>query len=351
MSTPEKKADGYWHVDIRPHGKHGYRTRRRFKSKTEANQYIQYCFAKAAENKEWIPTQKDDPRRLSQLIEIWYDSTGHTLSDGVRCKQRCLDFANFFGDIQAKKLTPEHWIKYSKSRLKAGIKPKTVNNMLGYIKAVYNHLNEIEVIDYQNPIAKVKKIRLQQNELAYLTSEQIDLLLTTINGYNKNPHVYLITKICLATAARWGEAQSLEPRHVKNNSVTYIDTKNKKTRTIPVERKLFLEIKEHFLKYPNGFGESAESFRRALKKTGISLPEGQSTHVLRHTFASHFMMNGGNILALQRILDHAHLTTTMKYAHLAPDYLQEAVNLNPLSNTILSETSEKNGKKESKKLN
>ena len=42
------------------------------------------------------------------------------------------------------------------------------------------------------------------------------------------------------------------------------------------------------------------------------------------------MMNGGNILVLQRSLGHANLTMTMCYAHLAPDRLQEVVKLNPL---------------------
>ncbi|WP_222101899.1 hypothetical protein [Methylomonas koyamae] len=35
--------------------------------------------------------------------------------------------------------------------------------------------------------------------------------------------------------------------------------------------------------------------------------KGQLTHVLRHTFASHFMMNGGNILTLQKILGNGSL--------------------------------------------
>lgn len=34
------------------------------------------------------------------------------------------------------------------------------------------------------------------------------------------------------------------------------------------------------------------------------LPKGQSVHVLRHTFAAHFIMNGGNILTLQKIMGH-----------------------------------------------
>lgn len=69
----------------------------------------------------------------------------------------------------------------------------------------------------------------------------------------------------------------------------------------------------------------------ALEPTSIQLPEGQHTHVLRHTFASHFMMNEGNILVLQRALGHASLQMTMRYAHLAPDHLQKVLKLNPLS--------------------
>lgn len=68
-----------------------------------------------------------------------------------------------------------------------------------------------------------------------------------------------------------------------------------------------------------------------LALTDIELAEGRRTHVLRHTFASHFMMNGGNILVLQRILGHANIRETMRYAHFAPNHLEDAVKFNPLS--------------------
>jgi integrase len=42
-------------------------------------------------------------------------------------------------------------------------------------------------------------------------------------------------------------------------------------------------------------------------------------------------MNGGNLVALQKILGHSSLNVTMRYSHLAPDYLKQAVDLNPLS--------------------
>jgi len=58
------------------------------------------------------------------------------------------------------------------------------------------------------------------------------------------------------------------------------------------------------------------------------LPRGQLTHVLRHTFAAHFMMSGGNILALQKIPGRHEIKMTMRYAHLAPDHLETALRFN-----------------------
>lgn len=42
------------------------------------------------------------------------------------------------------------------------------------------------------------------------------------------------------------------------------------------------------------------------------------------------MMNGGNILVLQRVLGHTDIKMTMRYAHFAPDHLEETLRLNPL---------------------
>ena len=43
------------------------------------------------------------------------------------------------------------------------------------------------------------------------------------------------------------------------------------------------------------------------------------------------MMTGGNIIVLQRILGHSDTRVTMRYAHFAPDHLEDAIHLNPLA--------------------
>jgi len=50
-------------------------------------------------------------------------------------------------------------------------------------------------------------------------------------------------------------------------------------------------------------------------------------HDLRHTFASNFVIKGGNVISLQRILGHSTINMTLRYAHLAPDFLASEIEL------------------------
>ena len=53
-----------------------------------------------------------------------------------------------------------------------------------------------------------------------------------------------------------------------------------------------------------------ENVKRYNKNHGI---EKTSIHLFRHTFARKFLENGGNIVDLQRLLDHSNISTTMEY--------------------------------------
>jgi site-specific recombinase XerD len=50
-------------------------------------------------------------------------------------------------------------------------------------------------------------------------------------------------------------------------------------------------------------------------------------HTLRHTFASHLVMRGAPIKAVQELLGHATIEMTMRYSHLSPDVRRDAVSL------------------------
>ncbi|AGI23147.1 bacteriophage integrase [Pseudomonas sp. ATCC 13867] len=85
------------------------------------------------------------------------------------------------------------------------------------------------------------------------------------------------------------------------------------------------EIRQHWQTH-GPFTNRLGVFRIVLLSTSIKLPRGQASHMLRQTFASHFIMNGRHIVTLQHILGHASLSMTMRYAHLSHrDHLAEAV--------------------------
>lgn len=111
--------------------------------------------------------------------------------------------------------------------------------------------------------------------------------------------------------------------------MTYTKTKGRKNRTIPISEELYESLPE--VKKAVYSRVSMVHFVPLWNRADIELPADQLTHVLRHTFASHFMMNGGNILVLQRVLGHTDIKMTMRYAHFAPEHLEEALRLNPLS--------------------
>ncbi|CAA0100684.1 Tyrosine recombinase XerD [BD1-7 clade bacterium] len=324
-----KKSGSSWLVDLYPFGRNGKRVRKKFDTKLEAQRFEKYALSKAYESKEWN-SGNGDSRKLSELITLWVANHGQTLRDSTRRETKLRSICDALGDPQAKRLKPEQYLAYRDVRLQSGLSAKTANNELGYISAVFNELHRTQIIDYENPLKAIRPIKISQNELSYLTNNQIEELLNQIEATAENPHTLLITKICLSTGARWGEAEDLFDRHIRNNSITFTDTKSGKNRTVPICEELAHELHTH----GSGklFAPAISSFRRALAKTTIKLPKGQATHVLRHSFASHFVMNGGNILTLQKIMGHSTINMTMRYAHLSPDHLLDAVNLNPLAN-------------------
>lgn len=179
-----------------------------------------------------------------------------------------------------------------------------------------------------NPLSGIRQFKEGDQELAFLAEEEIDRLLTACDQ-SANKDLGIVVRICLATGARWSEAQGLKQSQILPGRLTFTQTKSKKNRTVPIsaQRQELLPKKRGML-----FSPAYEAFKSALTRASIELPKGQRTHVLRHTFASHFVMRGGNILVLQQILGHSTIMMTMRYAHFAPDHLDAAVALNPFDN-------------------
>ncbi|EQB8079035.1 site-specific integrase [Yersinia enterocolitica] len=330
-----KLSTGKWLCECYPSGRTGKRVRKQFATKGEAIAFEDFTMDEV-NSKPWLG-EKADRRKLSELITLWDSLYGQTLADPKRMRAKLKIICDGLGDPIANELTAGEFASYREKRLNGTLKdsdgillkkvqPRTVNLEQMNLSAVFGTLKKLGHWAAPNPLTGLPVFKIAQGELAFLSPQEIKLVLDSC-AESTNKDLLPITKICLSTGARWSEAENLEGHLITKYRITYTKTKGKKNRTVPITQKLYEELPR---KRGRLFTPCRKAFQRAIKRAGINLPDGQCTHVLRHTFASHFMMNGGNILVLRDILGHADIKMTMIYAHFAPEHLEDATTKNPL---------------------
>ena len=321
-----KLTTGKWLCECYPAGRNGRRVRKQFATKGEALAFERYTMGEI-EAKPWLG-ESVDRRTLKDMVELWFKLHGKSLTAGQNVYNKLLLMVDLtskmFAHYRDKRLTGEI---YFSEKWKKGASPVTVNLEQSHLSSVFRELSRLGEWTLPNPLEKMRKFTIAEKEMAWLTHEQIIELLSDCK--RQNPILALVVKICLSTGARWREAINLTRSQVTKYRITFVRTKGKKNRSIPISKELYEEIMA--LDGFNFFTDCYFQFLSVMEKTSIVLPRGQLTHVLRHTFAAHFMMSGGNILALQKILGHHDIKMTMRYAHLAPDHLETALRFNPLA--------------------
>lgn len=324
--TIKKLDDGRYEVDVRPQGRDGKRIRRKFDKKHEATAFERYVLANQ-HDKAWLSKPKD-ARPVSELIRLWWGYHGQHAKWGAVTRGRLELIDKCLGSVRAFQLDAARIAAYRSQQLMQGNKTSTINRELARLSGMFTALIDSGLFHDENPLGDLRKLKVAPTAMSYLTQIEIKALLARLTGDD-----HKIVVFCLSTGARWSEAVELQAEHLVNRRAIFVETKNGRQRVVPISAELEAFISEHGhgLVFPD-----ADYFhiRQALREIKPMLPKGQALHVLRHTYATHFMINGGNIITLQRILGHATIQQTMAYAHFAPDYLQDAVTLNPLGGKL-----------------
>lgn len=322
----KRLPDGRYRLDFYPAGATGPRVVRVRATKQE----LKLLQAKYELDYQTAPDKFSvDRRRLSDVVNLWYKLHGATLRDARYRLSRTLAVCDALGDPTVDRFSAADFSRYREKRLQE-VSVATVNHETRYLRAVFAELIRLDQFHGKNPLSNIRTFAERERELSFLTAGQIPVLLAECDKSTNN-HCGAVARLCLATGARWSEANNLAPANLLDDRVIYSDTKNGRIRVVPIKPALAADLRA--VAYPVGlrlFSSCKGAFRKAVERSGIELPDGQLTHVLRHTFASHFLINGGDILALQRILGHSDLKVTMRYAHLAPDYMAKVRDLSPI---------------------
>lgn len=247
------------------------------------------------------------------------------------------------GHLFIRDLNNSHISKFKADR--AHLSRVTRNNLLTLLVAMLREAHEeLQWITRVPKIRKYKVPRVPVN-FSYLKTEgEIRRFLAAAREMNEQLHAIYATAIY--SGMRQGEIAMLEADDVDfdRRLITVSRSfngppKNGEPRVVPLLTPLLGVLRAEVLKspctlvFPNSrnrpHGKSARVFQEklnlVLKDAGFphrvpgSGERGYIVfHDLRHTFASHWMMSGGNIFKLKNILGHQSIEMTERYSHLAP---------------------------------
>lgn len=212
----------------------------------------------------------------------------------------------------------------------------TINRRLAYMRSVMNKARKEWGIDTGD--LEINKHLLDEPEARtrWITPDEADQLIK-----EAAPHLKPCIRFALLTGLRLNNITALRWEQIKlQERVISFKVKSslpgRKLHVIPISDALFSLLMEqkprkdgfvflrHFKnKKPVPITKFRRSFATACQKAGI---EDFRFHDLRHTAASWMRQNGVPIEVVQKVLGHANIATTMKYAHLHDDEKAQALN-------------------------
>lgn len=228
-------------------------------------------------------------------MQQWFDEHGVTLDDG-EIRKKSMEFAcTSMGGPSAHEFDSTMFSVYRKKRLSGEIvrtsrvkkvSPRTMNLELAYFRAMFNELRRLGHWKKNNPLEQLRPFKSEEAELAYLEADEIGRLLDECKK-SRNQHLYHVAYLCLVTGARWDEAESLTTKQIKSLKISFTKTKGNRNRAVPISPAVYDSIPKPE-KAGRYFDTCYSAFRSAVKRAELDLPDGQLSHVLRHTFASPF---------------------------------------------------------------
>jgi len=175
-----------------------------------------------------------------------------------------------------------------------------------------------------NPMARVQRPQLDEIEPRVLEREELAMVVAAADNLQDKA----IVALALDSGVRASEFGRLCIADVSTDTIQVWGKGRKRVRVPigPETRHLLIDHNGHrgpqALLFSGQNGQTLSRFavyrivRQCMDRAGITGPK-RGAHCLRHSLATNFLANGGDLATLQRIMRHKNIATTQKYVHLA----------------------------------
>lgn len=333
-----RKLRNSWWIDFRFERKR-YRRKSPDNTKVGAQAYESLVRQRLARGEPLISETLVEPKFAEFSIE-WMNTYVQTNNKPSEQRTKMFTLKNHlvphFGRFSLKDISSAMVERYKAQKLRDGLSAKTVNNHLIVLSKCLHTAKEWGQVE---SFPAVKHLKTTSQRLDYLSPIESQQLIENANY----PMWREMAFLALRTGLRLGELFGLDwedvdfkrkqiavQRSIVNGIVG--TPKSGKARYVPLTdevcRAIYPTRRAAGLLFARADGSplshriASNAIRQMCKRAGI---RSVSWHVLRHTFASQLASRGVSLTVIKELLGHSTIAMTMRYAHLAPSTLREAV--------------------------
>ena len=263
---------------------------------------------------------------LSQAVERCHAAHWRDTKSEKGVLLNCDAAMSFFGrNVYVSEITTQRVAMYIEHLRQQRNSNGTVNRKLSALSKVLKYAHQSEALEKLPYIPRQKE---SQGRLRFLTQGEEAALLNLLALQWSDHDLFECCAVLLDTGMRCGELLKLEGKDVRNGQVTIWDTKNGRDHSIPLTKRSSTIVSERISRhgqgnlFPTPYDALQKRFTRAVEHLGLT---DVTLHTLRHTFASRLVQKGIPIQTVSKLLNHSTIQMTMRYAHLAPSNLADAI--------------------------
>ncbi|NOU45570.1 MAG: tyrosine-type recombinase/integrase [Bacteroidales bacterium] len=221
-----------------------------------------------------------------------------------------------------------------------GLDNRSINRKYTTLRTFYHYCLKNELID-SLPVDRVKSLKIKKRLPVFIPLSDIENISASIPGETyESKRDNLIVEVLYHTGMRLAELTQLKESDIDfRSNILKVNGKRNKQRLIPFHsslNRLFLDyirarneeidVKTNTL-FVTKSGKPAypEMINKIVhtKLKEITTIQKTSPHVLRHTFATHLLNNGANLMAIKELLGHSSLSATQVYTHTSIEQLKK----------------------------
>ena len=320
---PDKKngkLTGRWYVEVQIKGQ---RKRGRFNTMEDAKRAEARFRTELAAGDTVGATLRTDRVAPETLAHLWAKASEMMWRDnrhGKLSRAKLAWILQEIGDFRLHSIPADYGDRLIRRLEEDGKKPGTVNRYIAAISAVLHWGKRRGYVQF-TPAFDMR--REERGRTRWLTNEEEYQLISTLRAFDY-ADVADLCIVAIDTGCRLGELLGVQ--HQLNGDRLHLwKTKNDKPRTVPLTPRA-QAILEARLPWSINEKRLRTAWEKAKDAMGLSHDKEFVFHALRHTCCTRLcrMRPAINILTIKKWMGHERIETTMRYAQIADDMLEEA---------------------------